>query len=76
MEKYMVQMVDKYTGDVEETCVDDMVFDTEEEAQEYADYINGCASQGAEMLKMSNPYDYDEDYGEGEKYRYEVAEME
>ena len=54
MEKYKVQLVYKYTGEVEEDNVDDMVFDNEE-AQEYANYMNSCASEGAEILKMSNP---------------------
>lgn len=76
MAKYKVQMINKYTEDVEEDYVDDMIFDSEEEAQDYADYSNGCAAQGAEILKMSNPFDYDEDYGEGEDYEYIVAEID
>ena len=55
MEKYKVQMVNKYTEEVVEDLVDDQVFDSEEDAQEYASYLNGCAAQGAEILKLSNP---------------------
>lgn len=76
MEKYRVQMIDKYTGKVEDDCVDEMVFDTESEADEYACYMRSCAIEGAEILKMSNPFDYEEDYGNGESYDYIVAEVE
>ena len=41
--------------------VDYQIFHDEEEAQEYASYLNGCATQGAEILKLSNPFDYEED---------------
>lgn len=76
MEKYKVQLVYKYTGEVEEDNVDDMVFDNEEEAQEYANYMNSCASEGAEILKMSNPYDYEEDYGDCEDIEYIATEID
>ena len=76
MGKYKVQMVHRYTGTVEDDCVDDMTFDTESEAEEYACYMRSCADEGAEILKMSNPIDYEEDYGEGENYDYEVVEIE
>jgi len=39
----------------------DAVFDTEEDAEEYALYLCSCAREGAEILHMSNPGDYDED---------------
>ena len=48
MEKYKVQMANKYTEEVVEDLVDDQVFDSEEDAQEYASYLNGCAAQEAE----------------------------
>ena len=76
MDKYKVQMVHEYTGAVEEDCVDDMIFDTEPEADEYACYMRSCAAEGAEILKMSNPFDYEEDYGDGENYDYIVVEVE
>ena len=76
MTKYKVQMVDKVTGSVEEDCVDDMIFDTEEEAEDYANYMNSCSVQGAEILKMHNPIDYEEDYGHCENYEYVVAEID
>lgn len=52
MEKYKVQMANKYTEEVVEDLVDDQVFDSEEDAQEYASYLNGCAAQEAEILKL------------------------
>lgn len=41
----------------------DEVFDTEKAAEEYALYLCSCTREGAEILHMSNPgdYDYDED---------------
>ena len=51
----------------------DEVFDTEEDAEEYALYLCSCAREGAEILHMSNPGDYDEDdYDED----YEIVEVE
>ena len=42
---------------------EDEVFDTEEAEEEYALYLCSCTRQGAEILHMSNPrdFDYDED---------------
>ena len=51
----------------------DAVFDTEEEAEEYALYLSSCAREGAEILHMSNPGDYDEDDYDAE---YEIVEEE
>ncbi len=75
MEEYKVQMINKYTKELEEDCVDDMIFDSEEEAEEYALYCNSCASEGAELLQMSNPGEYEEDYGEVD-YEYVAVEMD
>lgn len=76
MKKYKVQMIDSFTDSVEDDCVDDMIFDTESEAEEYADYMNSCSAEGAEILKMSNPGDYEEDYGYNENYEYIVTEID
>lgn len=37
---------------------EDEIFDTEEAAEDYANYLVGCAAQGAEDLYLSNPGDY------------------
>ena len=44
----------------------DEIFGTQEEATEYALYLCSCAREGAEILNLSNPgdYDYDEDINE------------
>ena len=76
MEKYKVQMVNKYTEEVVEDLVDDQVFDREEDAQDHASYLNGGAAQRAEILKLSNPFDYEEDYGDGENFEYIAVEIE
>ena len=41
--------------------LEDEIFDTEEDAEEYALYLSSCAKEGAETLHMSNPGDYCED---------------
>ena len=76
MGKFKVQMVNKYTGAVEEDFVDDKIFDTEADAEEYACYLNGCSAEGAEILEMSNPGDYEEDFGDEEKYEYVAVEID
>lgn len=64
MSKYKVLFNDEY---------EDAVFDTEEEAEEHALYLVSCTMEGAEILHMSNPGDYDEDDYEAE---YEIVEVE
>ena len=39
----------------------DEVFDTEDAAEEYALYLRSCTKEGAEILHLSNPGDYDYD---------------
>ncbi len=50
---------------------EDDVFETEEAAEECAQYWQSCSRTGAEILHMSNPgdYEYDED-------SFEVPECE
>ena len=76
MSKFKVQMINKYTEEVEEDFVDNEIFDDESDAEEYANYCNSCAVQGAEILRMSNPFDYKDEYGDEEDYEYVVVEME
>ncbi len=64
MTKYKVLFNDEY---------EDTVFDTEEEAEEHALYLVSCTIEGAEILHMSNPGDYDADDYEAE---YEIVEVE
>lgn len=52
---------------------EDEVFDTEEAAEEYALYLSGCAKEGAAILHMSNPGDYDADDYDND---YEVIEVD
>lgn len=55
---------------------EDEVFDTEEEAEEYASYLRSCAREGAEILNMSNPGDYDYDEDSFEDPDYEIIEVD
>ena len=53
--------------------LEDEIFDTEEEAEEYALYLSSYAKEGAEILHMSNPGDYDaDDYDDD----YEIIEID
>lgn len=53
--------------------LEDEVFNTEEDAEEYALYLCSCSREGAEILHMSNPGDYDEDDYETD---YEIVEID
>lgn len=64
MEKYKVL----FNGELE-----DEVFDTEKDAEEYALYLCSCTREGAEILHMSNPGDYDEDDYDDD---YEIVEID
>ena len=64
MAKYKV----KFNGEFE-----DEVFDTESEANDYALYLVSCAAEGAEILHLSNPGDYDEDDYDDD---YEIVEVD
>lgn len=52
------------------------VFDTENDAEEYALYLCSCSRQGAEILHMSNPGDYDYDEDSFEEPEYEIIEID
>ena len=54
----------------------DEVFNTEEEAEEYALYLCSCTRQGAEILHRSNPGDYDYDEDDYEDPDYEIIEID
>ena len=67
MAKYKIIMDDEMQDDV---------FDTEEEADEYALYLCSCSRTGAEILHMSNPFDYDYDAETFEEPEYEIVEVD
>ena len=64
MPKFKVLFGDEY---------DDEVFDSEEEAEDYAIDMAACIREGAEELSLSNPGDYDEDDYDDE---YEIVEID
>ena len=55
---------------------EDEIFNTYEEAEEYAIYYSGCGKLGAEILNMSNPGDYDYDEETYESPEYEIIEVD
>lgn len=54
----------------------DEIFDSEEDAEEYALYLTGCERLGAETLNLSNPGDYDYDEESWQPSKYEIIEVE
>lgn len=71
MSKYQVKFF--YDGNPE---IDEEIFDTEEQAIEYADYGVSCCRLGAWEDYMSNPGDYGEyDESDGD-LEYEIIEVE
>lgn len=54
MPKYKVVM--KYSDGTSEE--EDDIFNTEEEAEEYGNYLVSCNIEGTEILNLSNPGDY------------------
>ena len=58
-----------YGGEME-----DEVFDTYEEAEDYALELRSCERTGAETRHMSNPGDYDYDEDDFEPSEYEIVE--
>ena len=70
MPKYKVIM--HYSNGIREEEED--VFDTEDDAEEYALYLISCGKEGAEILNLSNPGDYDlDDYDEPD---FEIVEFD
>ncbi len=70
MPKYKILM--QYSDGTNEE--QDEVFDTEEDAEEYANYLVSCNEEGAEILNLSNPGDYPlDDY---EAPDFEIVEID
>ena len=70
MPKYKVKM--HYSNGISEEEED--IFDTEDDAEEYALYLISCGKEGAEILNLSNPGDYDlDDYDEPD---FEIVEFD
>lgn len=55
---------------------EDELFDTEEDAEEYALYLCSCTRTGAEILHWSNPGDYDYAENTFENPEYEIVEID
>ena len=69
MPKYVVQMVNAYTGEVIETL--DEIFDNERHAEEYACECGGAFSEGADVLSMSG-----EEYTPRDAVEFVVEEID
>ena len=65
MKQYKVILFNQSTYEVEDECVDDMIFDSEEAAQDYIDEIHDSMPEGEEVLRLSGRYDESVDPGYG-----------
>lgn len=54
----------------------DEEFETEEEAEDYALYLQSCQREGAEELHDHNPGDYEYDEDDFEPSDYEIIETD
>lgn len=70
MPKYKIVM--QYPDGTNEE--EDSIFDTKEDAEEYAHYLVGCSQEGAEILNLSNPGDYPLD--DDEDPDFEIVEID
>ena len=52
----------------------DEVFDSYEDAEEFANYLCGCWHEGGETLQLSNPGDYP--YDPDDEPDYDIIEVE
>ena len=55
---------------------EDEIFNTESDAEDYALYLSSCSRDGAEILHMSNPGDWDYDEDVDGYYDYEIIEID
>ena len=70
MPKYKVIM--HYLNRISEE--EEEIFDTEYDADQYALYLISCGKEGAEILNLSNPGNYDlDDYDEPD---FEIVEFD
>lgn len=74
--KYILTFSDGRKFDSLEEYSDEGIFNTYNAAEEADLYAIGCMRQGAEILNMSNPGDYDYDEKNFESPEYEIVEIE
>ena len=65
MSKWKVILFNQETYEVENDCIDDEIFDTEEEAQGYIDEIYENLPEGIEVLSQSGRHASGTEYGFG-----------
>ena len=67
MSKWKVVLFNQKTYEVEVDCVDDEIFNTEEDAQAYINEIHENLPEGLEVLTQSGRYESGSEYGFGNK---------
>ena len=76
MSKYKVILYNQSTYEIEDDFVDGMIFNSEEEAQNYIDEIHDSMPAGEDELRLSGRYDESTDYGYGYKNDDLVLQVE
>lgn len=78
MPKFKVKTIFNGEEDMlmEDDSYDDAIFDSEEEAEEAGLQFCSNSREGAEILNLSNPGDYDYDEDEFEAPDYEIIEID
>lgn len=65
MSKWKVVLFNQETYEVEDACVDDEIFNTEEDAQAYIDEIHENLPEGLEVLSQCGRHESGSEYGFG-----------
>lgn len=65
MNKWKIILFNQETYEVQNDCVDDEIFDTEEDAQTYIDEISENLSEGLEVLSQCGRHASGSEYGFG-----------
>lgn len=66
MSKWKVILFNQNTYEIENDCVHDEIFDTEEEAQSYIDDIYDHLPEGLESLSLNGQSESGREYGFGD----------
>ena len=74
IEYYIYENVWNYFKVIYDGEEQEETFSSYEDAEEYGVYLQGCERQGAEIMNMSNPGDYDYDEDSFESPDFEIVE--
>ena len=73
--KYKIVVVDG-DGDYLHDDEEGNIFDDLSEAEDYAAECNDGFSAGAEVLELSDPFEYEDEYAQNADHHWEVQEID